>query len=87
MVDGRQMVSLVSVHGRGSLFDVNGLLHLVLCQLYSRVRTLVLFMAIVINTPKCICANMRLFSHLKTTRYHQKSCLLRISMGPPLGMK
>ena len=28
VVDGTQMVSLVSVHGRGSLFDVNGLLHL-----------------------------------------------------------
>ena len=30
------MVSLISVHGRGSLFDVNGLLHIpidaVLCQ-------------------------------------------------------
>ena len=26
-VDGRQVVSLVSVHGRGSMFDVYGLLH------------------------------------------------------------
>ena len=27
VVDGRQMVSLISVHGRGSLSDVYGLLH------------------------------------------------------------
>ena len=27
IVDGRQMVSLISVHGRGSLSDVYGLLH------------------------------------------------------------
>ena len=27
VVDGRQMVSLISVHGRGSLFEVYGLLH------------------------------------------------------------
>ena len=27
VVDDRQMVSLVTVHGRGSLFDVNSLLH------------------------------------------------------------
>ena len=27
VVDGRQMVSLVSVHGRGTLFGVHGLLH------------------------------------------------------------
>ena len=28
VVDGRQVTSLVSVHGRGSLFDTNGLLRL-----------------------------------------------------------
>ena len=27
IADGRQMVSLISVHGRGSLSDVYGLLH------------------------------------------------------------
>ena len=27
VVDGRQMVSLVSVHGRGSLFDIYNLIH------------------------------------------------------------
>ena len=27
IVDGRQMVSLISIHGKGSLSDVYGLLH------------------------------------------------------------
>ena len=50
-----QMVSLVSVHGRGSLFDIYIYIHnqdmyyiasltLLLCQLDSRVSTLVLSM-------------------------------------------
>ena len=44
VVDGRQMVSLVSVHGRGSLFDIYiASFTFLLCQLDSRVSTLVFF--------------------------------------------
>ena len=45
VVDGRQMVSLISVHGRGSLFDIYiASFTFLLCQLDSRVSTLVFFM-------------------------------------------
>ena len=46
VVDGRQMISLVSVHGRGSLFDNMYIASFtfLLCLLDSQVSTLVFFM-------------------------------------------
>ena len=45
IVDGRQMVSLISVHGRGSLsLTYMASFTFLLCQLDSRVSTLVFFM-------------------------------------------
>ena len=36
-VDGRQVVSLVSVHGSSSLFDVSGIFTFLLCQFHTQV--------------------------------------------------
>ena len=47
VVDGKQMVSVISVHGRGSLFDVYSLLHFSLLPVGfpdQVIRTLVLSM-------------------------------------------
>ena len=44
VVDGRQMVSLVSVHGRALCFICIASLIFLMCQLHPRVSTLVFFM-------------------------------------------